>query len=105
MMAKVNYTAHIYQVGTRTLPTEVHTRARIRSGNFSQGSRPRGMYTYRGILKPLLRGVFAAYCDVRYNKNRARVVGLPAEPTAAEFFSRFTFSTHYQNGEMAFDGR
>src|SRR6187399_2898306 len=104
MKAKVNYTAHIYQVGTRTLPSEVRVSQEFDLAISVTDLRPRGTYIYRGLSKPLLRGVFAAYCDVLYDKSRARVWGLSAEPTAVEFFSSFTFSPHYQSGEMAFDG-
>ncbi len=104
MTPKVNYTAHIYQVGTRTLPAELRVSQVFDLAIAVKDLRPRGTYIYRGLSKSLLRGVFAAYCDVLYDKSRARMLGLPAEPTAEEFFSSFTFSPHYQNGEMAFDG-
>src|SRR6476661_8688002 len=104
MMVKVNYTAHIYQVGTRTVPSEVRVGQEFDLAISVKDLRPRGTYIYRGLSRPLLRGVFAAYCDVLYDKSRARVLGLPAGPTAEEFFSSFTFSAYYQNGEMAFDG-
>jgi len=104
MTPKVNYTAHIYQAGTRTLPSEVCVSQEFDLAISVRDLRPRGTYNYRGLAKPLLRGVFAAYCDVIYDPSRARVMGLPDSPTAEEFFSSFTFSAHYQNGEMAFEG-
>jgi len=67
-----------------------------------QDLRPEGEFVnYRGLTKPLVRGVFAAYCDIHYNKNLATLtpILIPATPTKPAHYADCKFTPQYANGK------
>lgn len=101
-MYKVRYTVKPCQIGTRTLLTNVPRSALFDLVLTVRDLRPRGTYTQGVVIKPLVRGVFAAYCDILYERSYTQIVGL-SQGTPAEYLSAFTFGPQYPNGRSAYD--
>lgn len=105
MTPKMNYTAHIYSVGTKSSLPYLVVGQVFDLAITVRDLRPCGTYTYKGLTKPRVRGVYAAYCDVLYDKARARLFGLSSQfPTPPEFFGAFTFGPQFTLSQFAFDG-
>jgi hypothetical protein len=105
MTIKVNYTAHVYAPGGHAPLTAMAVGQVFDMAIAVRDLRPSGTYTYRGLTRPLVRGVYAAYCDVLYDKTRARLFGLSSQlPTPTEFFLAFTFGPQFTLSQLAFDG-
>lgn len=101
-MYKVRYTVKPCQIGTRTLLTNVPLSALFDLVLTVKDLRPSGTYNRNGVNRPLVRGVFAAYCDILYERTYTEILGL-TQGTASEYLKAFRFSPQYPNGRTAYD--
>jgi hypothetical protein len=100
---KVAYQLSACQIGTNTKLTAMTVGQSFDLVLTVQDLRPSGTWTDdHGVKKPLVRGVFAAYCDVLYDKHLAKLT--QADASHPEWFlGCFTFKNGYVNGQRASD--
>jgi hypothetical protein len=103
---KVNYSIKCYTPNTTNILTKIKNGEEFDLALLVQDLRPEGTYqSWDGQTKDLIRGVFAAYCDILYNKNYSRIIQpIIGVDNTASFLSAFVFNTFYQNGKSAIDG-
>ena len=95
---EVSYTIAACQIGTSTKVTSMQVGQTFDLVLSVQDLRPSGTWTDSGgIVKPLVRGTFAAYCDVLYDKTLAKVTYYSGNGPG-EFLGCFTFKNGYVNG-------
>ncbi len=103
---KVSYSVTACKIGTNTKLTAMTVGQSFDLVMYVQDLRPSGNWQGTKLANglevtgtwPLIRGVFAAYCDVIYDKRIARPTFYSGSGNQAEFLSAFTFSDGYVNG-------
>ena len=86
---KVEYKIVFMKPGTNSVVTEIKVGQEADVGLFVRDLRPNGEWTTpTGAKRPLARGVFAAYCDIRFNYNCVQVIA-----------DSFEFGPLYPNGK------
>lgn len=71
---------------------------------FARDLRPEGSYLYAGEERDLVRGVYAAYCDIHWDKSKVTVrQATGTSNSRLRFFNAFVFKAPYRNGMQAFD--
>lgn len=64
--------------------------------------RPDGTYEYAGEERDRVRGVYAAYCDITWDKTKAAVkLATGTSNPRLRFFNAFLFSPDYRAGKQA----
>ncbi len=100
-MIKVRYTLAIYHPGTTMLATSVKAGSDFDLALFVQDVRPPGTYvSWDGQTLDKLRGVWAAYANVVYNRNLAQVYPV-ANPQPDEPQLEVKYSSLYRSGMRA----
>jgi hypothetical protein len=101
---KVGYTAAVCQPGTATKLTTVAVGQTFDLVLYVRDLRPAGTWVdYRGTTQMKVRGVFAAFCDVHYDKALAAPAYFSTETDTVKYLDCFTFTPRYPNGKMAAD--
>jgi hypothetical protein len=107
---KVVYSAAACQIGTSTKLTAMTVGQSFDLVLSVQDLRPSGTWSGMKLVNglptngqwPLVRGVFSAYCDVRYDKALAKVT-FADDSHPAWFVVCFTFAARYPNNHLAAD--
>jgi hypothetical protein len=95
---QVAYTASVNQMGTSTKLRALTVGQSFDLVLSAQDLRPSGTWTdAQGTAKPKIRGVFAAYCDVKFDPNLAKLTHY----SGGDYLGCFTFSSRYPNGPKA----
>lgn len=68
-----------------------------------QDLREPGIYEYAGEERELVRGVYAAYCDVVWDKSKVAVKLAPTPNARLRFFNAFLFAPEYRSGPQAIE--
>lgn len=96
---QMSYTVSVNQPGTNTKLTALTVRQSFDLVLSVQDLRPSGNWTdARGRTRPKVRGVFAAYCDVTFDPELAKLTYYNGEN---DYLGCFTFSTRFPNGLKA----
>lgn len=98
---KVSYTASVQQTGATTKLTALTVGQAFDLSLSVQDLRPSGTWTdWKGQVKPRVRGVFAAYCDVVYDPKLAKLAFYNST-SPKEYLACFTFAPRFPNGLKA----
>lgn len=96
---QVAYTVSVNQMGTSAKLTSLTVRESFDLVLSVQDLRPSGTWTdAAGTAKPKIRGVFAAYCDVKFD---SRLAKLTYFSSPADYLGCFTFNDRFPNGPKA----